>query len=114
MIEKGIRGGVSMINCRYSKANNKYMVECYDHKTQSTFIIYFDVKNLYGCSMVEALLTGGFERMDEDELEDWESHPCFLEVDLEYPKELHDLHNDYPLAPERLKANKVEKRIPNL
>jgi hypothetical protein len=26
---------------------------------------------------------------------------CFVKVDLEYPKELHDLHNDYPLAPER-------------
>ena len=35
-------------------------------------------------------------------------------MDLEYPKELHDLHNDYPLAPERLNVNKVEKLIPNL
>src|SRR5699024_6089553 len=26
---------------------------------------------------------------------------CFLEVDLEYPVELHELHNDYPLAPEK-------------
>ena len=37
-----------------------------------------------------------------------------LDLDLEYPKELHDLHNDYPLAPERLKIGNVEKLIPNL
>ena len=49
-----------------------------------------------------------------NELEIWEKHPCILEVDLEYPKSLHDLHNDYPLAPEQIEANKVDKLIPNL
>ena len=39
--------------------------------------------------------------MKVDELETWELHSCILEVDLEYPKSLHDLHNDYPLAPEQ-------------
>ena len=52
--------------------------------------------------------------MSDSELEDWKNHPCILEVDLEYSKELHDLHNDYPLAPERLKIGNVEKLIPNL
>ena len=47
-------------------------------------------------------------------MEHWKNFPCILVVDLEYPKELHDLHNDYPLAPERLKINNVEKLIPNL
>jgi hypothetical protein len=35
-------------------------------------------------------------------------------VDQEYPEELHDKHNQYPLAPERIEVNKVEKLIPNL
>ena len=44
----------------------------------------------------------------------WKNIPCILEVDLEYPENLHNLHNDYPLAPERLMINKFEKLIPNL
>ena len=52
--------------------------------------------------------------MTEAELKDWKKHSCILEVDLKYPKELHDLHNEYPLAPERVIVNKVEKLIPNL
>ena len=54
--------------------------------------------------------------MDKEELVNWRSTPCILEVDLEYPEELHDLHNDYPLAPESLKPEEstVRKLIPNL
>ena len=52
--------------------------------------------------------------MSEEELSKWKNHPCVLEVDIEYPEELHDLHNDYPLAPERSKIGGVEKLIPNL
>jgi hypothetical protein len=48
--------------------------------------------------------------MTEKELEDWENIPCILEVDLEYPEELHNFRNDYPMAPERKKIGKVEKR----
>ena len=52
--------------------------------------------------------------MKVSELALWEKHSCILEVDLEYPKSLHDLHSDYPLAPEQIKVNKVSKLIPNL
>ena len=52
--------------------------------------------------------------MTDNELDDWKHLSCFLEVDLEYPEDLHDLHNDYPLAPERIKIRNVEKLIPNL
>ena len=64
--------------------------------------------------MSQPLPTHGFEWMSEEELKNWRSHSCILEVDLEYPKVLHDLHNDYPLAPERLKIGGIEKLIPNL
>lgn len=64
--------------------------------------------------MSKPLPTHGFKWMSNEELEDWKELPCFLEVDLEYPKELHDLHNDYPVAPEPLEVNKVYKLIPNL
>ena len=47
-------------------------------------------------------------------METWENHSCILEVDLEYPKSLHDLHNDYLLAPEQIEVNKIDKLIPNL
>ena len=50
---------------------------------------------------MKPLPVGGFEWMKEEEKQNWKNIPCILEVDLEYPKELHDLHNDYPLAPEK-------------
>ena len=43
-----------------------------------------------------------------------EEFSFILEADLGYPKNLHDLHNDYPLAPERCQIGNVEKLIPNL
>ena len=52
--------------------------------------------------------------MTDDELDDWKHLSCILEVDLEYPEDLHDLHNDYPLAPECVTIGNVEKLIPNL
>ena len=52
--------------------------------------------------------------MTDNELDDWKHLSCFLEVDLEYPEDLHNLHNDYPLAPERIKIRSVERLIPNL
>ena len=114
MIEKGIRGGVSMISNRYGKANNKYMGESFNEKEPSKYIQYLDANNLYGWAMSKPLPTHGFKWMKVDELKTWELHPCILEVDLEYPKNLHDLHNDYPLAPEQIMVNKTSKLIPNL
>ena len=107
MIEKGIRGGVSMISNRYGKANNKYMGESFIDTMISIYIMYLDANNLYGWAMSKPLPTHGFKWMKVDELETWELHSCILEVDLEYPKSLHDLHNDYPLAPEQIVVNKV-------
>ncbi|ELU13788.1 hypothetical protein CAPTEDRAFT_213858 [Capitella teleta] len=88
-VAKGIRGGISMISHRYGKANNPYMGDKYNEND-------------------------GFKWMSETELGSWYNHSCILEVDMEYPKELHDLHNDYPLAPESLKVGNINKLIPNL
>ena len=114
MIEEGIRGGVSMISNRYAKANNKYMGDKFNSNEPSTYIQYLDANNLYGWAMSKPLPTHGFKWMKDSELNVWEKTPCILEVDLEYPKELHDLHNDYPLAPEQIEVNKTKKLIPNL
>ena len=72
--------------------------------------------NLYGWAMSKPLPVNSFEWMNEDELyaDNWKGITCVLEVDLQYPGELHDLHNDYSLAPEKLKIEQVKKLIPNL
>ena len=114
MFEKGIRGGVSMISNRYGKANNKYMGNKFNPSEPSKYLMYLDANNLYGYAMSKKLPTRGFKWMNDRELNLWEKIPCILEVNLEYPEKLHDLHNDYPLAPERINCDKVEKLIPNL
>jgi hypothetical protein len=113
MFEKGIRGGVSMISTRYSKANNKYMTN-FDESKPSKYIMYLDANNLYGWAMSQKMPFSGFEWMPVDEFEYWRERPCILEVDLDYPLHLHVRHNDYPLAPERLTIDGVEKLVPNL
>ena len=113
MVEQGIRGGVPMISKRYGQANNKYMKE-YNPNLPTKYITYLDANNLYGgWAMSKSLPTHGFRWMNDKEITDWENNPCILEVHLEYPENLHDLHNDYPSAPERIKIDKVDKLIPN-
>ena len=116
MFEKGTRGGVSMISNRYSKANNKYMKD-FDNSKPSSYIMYLDANNLYGWAMSEKMPHKDFKWVNDLPLEEMlldEDLGYVLEVDLEYPDELHDLHNDYPLAPEPMKINKVNKLTPNL
>ena len=111
-IEKGMRGGVSYIANRYGKANNKYMNK-YDEKAPSKYIMYLEANNLYGWAMSQYLPTGNFKWMTDKEISKIDSakykengkKELILEVDLEYPIELHDLHNDYPVAPEKLNVS---------
>ena len=112
-IEKGMRGGVSYIANRYGHANNKYMKE-YDEKAPSKYIMYLDANNLYGWAMSQYLPTGNFKLMTDKEISKIDlgkykadgKKGLILEVDLEYPQELHDIHNDYPVAPEKVKVSK--------
>ena len=78
------------------------MGEDYDSSKPSKYIIYLDANNLYGWAMSKPLATHGFKWMNEEQLENWSCFSGNLEVDLEYPKSLHDLHNDYAVAPERV------------
>ena len=124
MIEEGIRGGISIISNRYGEANNKYMRKGFNKNKPSKYLMYLDANNLYGGAMSEKLPTHGFKWLSCGEIEKlfnnqvlqvWEKIPCILEVDLEYPENLHDLHNDYPFCPERVECkNGVKKLIPNL
>ena len=108
-IEEGLRGGVSMISNRYSKANNPY-VAGYDKDQETNYILYLDANNLYGWAMSQPLPDSGFVWLSEDEIAELEvsnitddsEEGCILEVNLEYPCSLHERHNDYPLAPEKM------------
>ena len=111
-IEKRIRGGIFHIAKRHSKTNNKYM-ECYDSSKESIYINCHDANNLYDWAMSQYLPYSGFKWLNEKEISDFclnsvsenSSIDYILEVDLEYPIELQDLHNDYPLTPEKLEIN---------
>ena len=135
-IEKGLRGGISYIAKRYAKANNKY-IKNYNPKK---FITFLDMNNLYGLAMKVYLPQGGFKWLknvdgfDVSSISKKSPIGYILEADLEYPDELHALHNDYQLVPEKLaisydmqsdyckksadkyeiKFGDVKKSIPNL
>ena len=120
-IEKGMRGGISYISKRHSKVGE-------DNK----FLMYWDANNLYGWAMNQHLPYCDFNFLTKKEVSKFclnsisEKSPVeyILEVDLEYCKNIHDIHSDYPLAPEKLVvifANKygiqvggVSKLVPNL
>ena len=112
-IKKGMHDGVSYIANRYGNANNKYMKE-YDGKALSKYILYPDANNLYGWAMSQYLPTGNFKWMTDKEISKIDLGKCkadgkkgwIIEVDLEYPQELHDIHNDYPVTPEKVKVSK--------
>lgn len=106
-VERAMRGGNSMIAHRYAKANNKYMSD-YNVDMVDSYIMYLDANNLYGHSMSQPLPYGNFKwesQLTADDLLKMNAsgdRGCFIECDLEYPEELHNMHNSYPLAPEKL------------
>ena len=105
-IEKGMRGGIRTITHRHAVANNKYM-KGYNPELESSYLMYLDANNLYGWAMSQSLPTGDFRWIPSEDfiLENYTNDTrkgVILEVDLEYPEELHDFHNDYPLAPEKI------------
>lgn len=108
-VEKGMRGGISYIANRRGEANNKYMSN-YDARKPSKYIMYLDANNLYVYAMSQCLPTGGFKWLTEKQIDklvrkDYISPDgnkgYIFEVDLEYPRSLYKLHNEYPLAAEK-------------
>ena len=119
MFEWGIRGGITQAVRKYASANNKYMEDRFDPKSESSYLQYLDANNFYGWAMSQPLPTGGFKWVDVNhneisELATRTDKGYILEVDVSYPKDLHDSHNDLPFMCERMEINGVEKLVPNL
>ena len=122
MFEKGIRGGITQAVKHYAKANNKYMKDLYNPDEESLYLQYVDANNQYGWAMTQNLPTHGFlwkkaedftpEKIDELVKNDMKGY--LLGVDVEYPKELYENHNELPFLAERMKIGREEKFVANL
>ena len=95
----------------------------YDKNEESSYIQYLDANNLYGWAMSQKLPVNGFKwvndvtEINEEFIENYDENNdkgYILEVDVKYPKQLHDLHNDLPFLPKRMKINKCKKLVCNL
>ena len=124
MVEEGIRGGICHSIHRYAKVNNKYMKN-YNNNEESSYIQYLDANNLYGWAMSKKLPVNGFRWLDSHKINEMneefiknynenDKKGYIFEVDVRYPKRLHDLHSDLPFLPERIEINKCKKLICNL
>ena len=121
MVEKGIRGRICHSIQRYAKANNKYM-KSYNNDEESSYIQYLDANYLYGWAMSKKLPVNGFKWLDSDKINEEfiknynenDNKYYSLEVDVKYPKRLHELHSDLPFLSERMKVNKCNKLVSNL
>ena len=119
MFERGIRGGITQSVHRWAKAYNPYMGYEYAPREPTRYLQYLDANNLYGWAMSQPLPSGGFRWVDikPDEiskLANFSEKEYLLKVDVQYPRELHNYHNDLPFKCERMVINGVEKLIPNL
>lgn len=117
---KGIRGGLTQASMRYAKANN-HKVPDHDETKPKSWLVYQDCNNLYGWAMSQYMPYGGFKWVEPnlEGLNDFtETSPIgrIYEVDISYPKELHNLHNDLPFLPQNgiPKGSKVQKLIATL
>ena len=118
MFERGIRGGITQSVCRYAEANNKYM-DNYNPQLSSSFVQYLHANNLYGWAMSQPLPAGGFKWVDvkPDEIDKLTARTdkgYLLEVDVKYPTESHDSHNELTFMCEKMDINGVTKLVPNL
>ena len=111
--ENSITGGISVVSHRQAKANNP-IVPNYTPDDVTSWPLYGDANNLYAHAMSSFLATSIFRFITEDELASFDLSKTThtdgtgyaLEVDLDYPRELHDLHSDYIHVTEKLKITR--------
>ena len=121
IFEKGILGGIAQVGKHYAKVDDKYMKEQHNSDEASIYLQYLDANNLYGWEMIQKLPTHGFvwDGADNftfgkiDKLVKTDKKGYILEVDVEYPKELHKNPNELRPLMERMKIRKVVKLVPN-
>jgi len=112
LIESGLRGGVSMITTRHATAYNKYIPNYVEGKSEDRFLLYIDKNNLYGEALLQPLPVAEFTWMSDDfvsnfttewllDTDDFSEYGYIFLVDLDYPEELHETHDEYPLMPEK-------------
>ena len=99
-VGNGLRGGISYISKKFSELNNIYMQNC-DPTKENKYITDLDANNLFGWAMSQYLPYGEFKWVKNDNV-DVSPYDYILVVDLEYPDDLHNLDNNYPLAQEKL------------
>ncbi len=106
-----MREGVSLISHRLVEANNPLLKD-YDPQKPTSWITYLDSNNLYGGIMTHYKLpVNGFRWLTQEEIDSFEpmeydpEASYAYEVDLTDPPELHGLHNDLPLAAEKVKLD---------
>ena len=95
----------------------------YNKNEESSYIHYLDANNLYVWAMSQKLPKNNFKwvedtsRINEEFIQNYNENinkGYILEVDLIYPKKLHDLHSDLPFLPKRMKIDKCKKLVCNL
>ena len=123
MVEERIRGEIChSIQDTLKQIINKYMKN-YDKNEESSYIQYLDTNNLYGWAMSQKLPANGFKwiedtsEINEEFIKNYNEDNdkgYILEVDVKYPKKLHDLHSDLPFLPKRMKIDKCKELVCNL
>jgi len=109
MVESGIRGGISCVSQRYARANDPTLSNHDPHEPNS-YLTYLDCNSLYATCQLQPLPVDQFRFLTQSEMEAfdlfsvgaYDDYGYILEVDLRYPENLHEAHNEYPMAPEHL------------
>ena len=109
--EAGIRGGYCCASERYAKANIPGTTD-YDENNDPSYLFYIDANNLYGHAMSRPLPLNQFRWLDQQEIANLDvlaipeegDDGYFLEVDLKYPENLYNEHNEVPFCLEPLKT----------